>query len=206
MTITWLGHSCFRLESAGFRLLIDPYYGVAGYPELHTTAHAVYCSHEHYDHNYREGVTLLPAPENPFTVETLAVWHDPEQGALRGANTIHIFSAEGLRVAHLGDLGHPLSPEQRAQLGRCDAILCPVGGFYTLEPDLLKAELDALSPRCIVPMHYRHDPYGLPAVAPREVFLEQYPASQLRFLDSNRFSLTADTPSAVIVPLYQGLS
>ena len=24
MTITWLGHSCFLLESDGFRVLLDP--------------------------------------------------------------------------------------------------------------------------------------------------------------------------------------
>ena len=32
MYITWLGHSCFRLESAGYGLVIDPYRVVAGYP------------------------------------------------------------------------------------------------------------------------------------------------------------------------------
>ena len=25
MTITWLGHSCFLLESGGFRVLVDPF-------------------------------------------------------------------------------------------------------------------------------------------------------------------------------------
>ena len=29
MYITWLGHSCFRLESAGYGLVIDPYRVVA---------------------------------------------------------------------------------------------------------------------------------------------------------------------------------
>ena len=30
MYITWLGHSCFRLESEGYGLVIDPYRVVAG--------------------------------------------------------------------------------------------------------------------------------------------------------------------------------
>ena len=37
MYITWLGHSCFRLESAGYGLVIDPYRVVAGYPPLRPT-------------------------------------------------------------------------------------------------------------------------------------------------------------------------
>ena len=32
MYITWLGHSCFRLESVGYGLVIDPYRVVAGSP------------------------------------------------------------------------------------------------------------------------------------------------------------------------------
>ena len=52
MTITWLGHACFALESAGYRIVIDPYQGVAGLPDISTQANAVYCSHQHGDHAY----------------------------------------------------------------------------------------------------------------------------------------------------------
>lgn len=58
MYITWLGHSCFRLESAGYGLVIDPYRVVAGYPPLRVEANAVYISHHHFDHDCLEAVTL----------------------------------------------------------------------------------------------------------------------------------------------------
>lgn len=66
MYITWLGHSCFRLESAGYGLVIDPYRVVAGYPPLRVEANAVYISHHHFDHDCLEAVTLLPGGENPL--------------------------------------------------------------------------------------------------------------------------------------------
>ena len=94
MYITWLGHSCFRLESAGYGLVIDPYRDVAGYPPLRVEANAVYISHHHFDHDCLEAVTLLPGGENPFKVETFSTFHDNCQGALRGDNTVHIFRAE----------------------------------------------------------------------------------------------------------------
>ncbi|MFR6086946.1 MAG: MBL fold metallo-hydrolase [Oscillospiraceae bacterium] len=83
MYITWLGHSCFRLESAGYGLVIDPYRVVAGYPPLRVEANAVYISHHHFDHDCLEAVTLLPGGENPFTVETFSTFHDDCQGTLR---------------------------------------------------------------------------------------------------------------------------
>ena len=47
MKLTWLGHACFLLEEDGYRIVLDPYTGVAGYPPLHIQAHAVFCSHGH---------------------------------------------------------------------------------------------------------------------------------------------------------------
>lgn len=55
MNITWLGHACFLLEQDGYRVVTDPYTRVPGYPPLSVEANALYCSHEHFDHAYREG-------------------------------------------------------------------------------------------------------------------------------------------------------
>ena len=61
MKITWLGHACFMLEEDGYRIVLDPYTGVEGYPELDAEAHAVLCSHGHQDHNAAETVRLTGA-------------------------------------------------------------------------------------------------------------------------------------------------
>ena len=105
MYITWLGHSCFRLESAGYGLVIDPYRVVAGYPPLRVEANAVYISHHHFDHDCLEAVTLLPGGENPFTVETFSTFHDDCQGALRGDNTVLVTTS----LVHVAEAGKVLS-------------------------------------------------------------------------------------------------
>ena len=111
MNIIWLGHSCFVVESAGWRIVLDPYY-VETYPALHIEADEALCSHGHRDHAFLEAVTLSgrDKSESPFTVETVSTFHDDKKGSLRGENAIHILRAEGLKVGFyysLIDWHHP---------------------------------------------------------------------------------------------------
>ena len=123
MKLTWLGHACFVLEQDGYRIVTDPYTGVEGYPDLRVRAHEVFCSHHHFDHDAVDRVELLPGRESPFTVREVETCHDDQGGALRGPNTIRIFTAGGVSVAHLGDLGHQLTAEQLSAIGSVDAVL-----------------------------------------------------------------------------------
>ncbi|MDE7262077.1 MAG: MBL fold metallo-hydrolase, partial [Oscillospiraceae bacterium] len=180
MTITWLGHSCFILESEGFRVLLDPFAGVQGLPAVEAAADAVYCSHGHRDHAYTEKVRLTEGRANPFAVHEVSVFHDDEGGTKRGPNTIRKFTAGGVSVAHMGDLGHALSPEQLADLGHCDVLLIPVGGFFTIDAPTAKAVADAVGANVVVPMHYRNGPAGFDVLGTLEDFTGLYPAELVK--------------------------
>lgn len=180
MTITWLGHSCFMLEKDGFRVLLDPYRGVRGLPDIETEADAVYCSHDHFDHGYTEKVRLTSGNENPFTVTDVQTFHDDKGGTLRGKNIVRKFTAGGVSAAHLGDLGHVLSGEQLAELGHCDAILIPVGGFFTIDAAAAKQVADAVGAAVVVPMHYRNGAVGLDVLGTVDEFTKLYPAEQVK--------------------------
>ena len=201
MKLTWLGHACFLLEEQGYRIVIDPYEGVAGYPPLQVSAHAVFCSHGHFDHNAVNCVTLLPETESPFSVREVQTFHDDRNGALRGENIIRIFTAGGVSVAHLGDLGHQLTAAQLREIGSVDAALVPVGGVYTLDAAGAKSVCDALKPRCVLPMHYRHAPYGLAEVGGVEPFLALWPQAEVHRLSGPAIELTKAV-SGVLVPQF----
>lgn len=202
MRITWLGHACFLFEYNGYRLITDPYAGVEGYPDLRAAAHQVVCSHGHHDHSAAEQVTLLPARgPSPFSIREIAAFHDRQGGALRGPNTIRVFTAGGRSAVHLGDLGHPLSQEQLSAIGSADAVLVPVGGFYTIGAKEAKQVCDAIGAPCVIPMHYRHPPYGLPAVGGVEEFLALWP--DFRRLDGPSVLLDGSA-SGVLVPKFCG--
>ena len=79
MKISYYGHSCFVLESAGWRICLDPYpETMRGYAPLAIEADEVYCSHDHFDHHYVQAVRLSGrnAAESPFKVTALSSWHD----------------------------------------------------------------------------------------------------------------------------------
>ncbi|MBR2132964.1 MAG: MBL fold metallo-hydrolase [Oscillospiraceae bacterium] len=192
MTITWLGHACFVLESGGYRVVLDPFKGVPGCKDIATEADAVYCSHNHFDHCFTRWIQLTEGKESPFTVREIASFHDEQSGAQRGENTIRTLTAEGITVVHLGDLGHQLSEQQVAEIGACDVLLLPVGGTYTVDPVGAKMVADAIQPRVVCPMHYRRGEMGFEVLATAEDFAAQYPPERVHWLNTNHVSVTEE--------------
>ena len=190
------------LEQDDYKIVVDPYKDVPGYPPLSVKANGVYCSHAHTDHNATELVTRRKARKNPFTVRTVNTFHDENGGAERGENIVHIFSADGITVAHMGDLGHHLTLEQIQEIGPVTVLLVPVGGHYTIDAMGAKSACMALRPRCVIPMHYRHPPYGLPVVAELDPFLKLWPKTSIHRLHGNTLELTKDL-SGVYIPRFE---
>ena len=164
MQITWYGHSCFLLTSeSGYSILTDPCDPETGY-ELHDlVCNAVTISHEHHDHNCLAIVAGKPevfrtpgefrAGEIPVTAFTN--YHDNEKGAHRGENIVFLYEIDGLKVLHLGDLGHMLSYETIKTIGDVDVLLAPIGGVYTINAKAATELADRLNAKVLIPMHYK---------------------------------------------------
>ena len=205
MTITWLGHACFVLESNGYRVVIDPWRDVPGFGAMQTEAHAIFCSHEHYDHSAAETVTLLESAASPFSVTEIPSFHDEVRGAKRGENTIRIFEAEGLRIAHLGDLGHLPDDVQLAALRGVDVLLIPVGGVYTIGPREAMQLADAVGATVTVPMHYRRGNLGFDNIADVKEFLSLSENTQIIYIDGNAFCPRDYQQRTILLPTYRTL-
>lgn len=204
LQITWLGHSCYRLEADGYTLILDPFEpgSVPGVSPVSGNADMVLCSHDHYDHNYRQGFTLSDPPkESPFRVTLLSSFHDGEHGALRGKNTIHLLEYQGMRIAHLGDLGCELTQLQQQTLQNLDLLLLPVGGFYTIGPEEAAQVVTQLNPKVTIPMHYRQGEMGFDVLAAPDAFLSHFPRYQQ--LDTASFTLSKDTAPGIYLLTYQ---
>ncbi len=169
MKIEWFGHACFKINDS---LVIDPYKdgSVPGYAPLRLEADKVICSHEHADHSGRENVTLS-GNDCALETETVASWHDDQQGALRGPNNITIVRDGDEKLVHLGDLGHFPDETQLAAIKDADYLLIPVGGYYTIDGAMAAKICEAANPKHIIPMHYRNGERGYDVLSTLDAFL-----------------------------------
>ena len=165
MTITWYGHSCFRIEGKNISLIIDPFSKEIGLrPPRLAKDNIVLISHNHFDHNNTEGVQdgamVISGPgeyeKSGVQVEGISSYHDNQNGKERGLNTIYIIRTEGITLCHLGDLGQDeLSHEQSEAIGNIDILFIPVGGKYTIDAKTASEIVKEIDPKIIIPMHYK---------------------------------------------------
>ena len=191
--LTWLGQSCFLLETAaGTRILMDPIPKGIGYDVPQGfKADLVTVSHEHADHNNvafvtgnkprvirglttdKKGWTRVDEKLKDVSIRSVGVYHDGERGAARGLDTVFIFETGGVRIAHLGDLGHVLTGDQLAAIGAVDVLLVPVGGKFTIDGLMATRVIEQLRPRImVIPMHYKTDASTIKELEPLALFLD----------------------------------
>lgn len=76
------------------------------------------------------------------------------EGARANGNSIFIFEAGGLCIAHLGHLHQIPSPAQYAAIGRVDVVMVPVDGGYTMDAATMGDVIRRLRPQLVLPMHW----------------------------------------------------
>lgn len=182
LKIQWLGHASFIITlSDGKKIMTDPVDPKVGYPKPGLAADVVTVSHQHFDHNAVKTVVGKPnivqkeglSSIGDIKITGIPSFHDNSKGSQRGRNTIFVIEAEGLRVCHLGDLGHVLDADQVVQIGSVDILLVPVGGFYTIDASEAVKVVGQIKPKIIVPMHYKTRYIDFP-ISTAEPFLKNY--------------------------------
>lgn len=200
INLTWCGHACFSLSSDSGNIVFDPYEDsyLPGLKMPVLAADAVISSHRHGDH-YAPDAVALTGNEPHITLTQIPCFHDEVMGKKRGDNLISVVEVEGRRICHMGDIGHALSDEQYLLMGSIDVLLIPVGGFYTVDAKTAKSICEKISPRVIVPMHYKGDGKGLQNVADVSDFLSHFPKEDVCFLDSCTASVDELIKNKVVV-------
>jgi L-ascorbate metabolism protein UlaG (beta-lactamase superfamily) len=78
-----------------------------------------------------------------------------EPGHAARKNAIFVFRVDDIRIAHLGDLGHLLTPQQLQMLGKIDILLVPIaGGYYTVTASEAREVTKQVKPKIAIPMHF----------------------------------------------------
>ncbi len=174
MEIKWYGHAAFRLLPAdGPVVITDPYTpeGV-GYAPITDTCDLVLISSDDDDAHCRADlISGEPAVLNGLTIAQnggsaeaagltvtaieAAEWdHHPEH-EVPGQNGMYRFELDGIKCAHMGDVGNPLTDAQISFFEDVDILFALAGGYLTIElPDLMTM-IHRTRPKLVIPMHFR---------------------------------------------------
>lgn len=167
LLIRFVGHATFLIETpGGVRVATDynDYVRPQTLPNVITMnrAHST-----HYTNNPDPRITHVlrgwnpagGAAEHDVTIQDMRIRNVATnirgfQGTEQGGNSIFVFEASLLCVAHLGHLHHELTVEHLSQLGRVDIALVPVDGSFTLSKEQMLEVVRSIQPMVVVPMHF----------------------------------------------------
>jgi L-ascorbate metabolism protein UlaG (beta-lactamase superfamily) len=168
VTITFVGHSTYLLQTPGGVTIATDYAGWAG-PGV--VPRVVTMNKAHSSH-----YTLSPDP----AIEHVLPGWNPDGGPARhrlkvgdvyirnvptdirfyggmepDGNSIFIFEVAGLCIGHLGHLHHRLEDRHFAAIGRLDIVMVPVDGGLTLSHEGMTEITRRLQSSIVLPMHRR---------------------------------------------------
>lgn len=211
VTLRWHGQSFFEIITpAGTRIVTDPH-AIEAYGRKTVEADIVLLSHFHSDHTQvsvvsnaakakiiaglkevktengrREEFNPVDETIKDVKIRNVLTYHDAKGGLERGLNSVFILEMGGLRIVHLGDLGHTLNESQIKRIGEVDLLLIPVGGVYTINGLDAQTVVEQLKPkRVIIPMHYGTAVFDYVVELDKSGFLDDVPARSISRLDTN---------------------
>lgn len=167
MSIRFVGHATFLIETPGGVRVATDY---NDYVRPQTLPNVITMNRAHSTHYTNNPDPRIQHVLRGWGPDGGGVEHDVTIGDMRirnvstnirawggtesGGNSIFVFEAAQLCVAHLGHLHHELTIEHLRQLGRIDIALVPVDGSYTLSKEQMLEAVRSIQPMIVMPMHY----------------------------------------------------
>ena len=212
LVIRWHGQSFFEIiTSKGTRIVLDPH-AIEEFGKVKVEADLVLMSHLHDDHTQTHVITnikqakqynglkvvdkrqewnLMSDTFKDVKFYNIGVFHDSFFGMKRGRNAIWVMEVDGLRIAHLGDLGHQLNDAQLKKLGAIDVLMIPIGGIYTMNGlDAMKVVEQIKPKRYVIPMHYGIDNESPLLTIKSSHFLDDIDKSRIKRTDQEASTKT----------------
>lgn len=168
LTITFLGHASFLIETPGGARAITDYNGInvpVEPPDIATMNHA-HSTHYIDNPDPRIRYVLRGWRDDGKPANIDVTWRDLhvvnlptnirawQGGTEVYGNSIFLFESAGLCIAHLSHLHHLLTEQDLVLLGHIDVVMAPVDGVYTMSQQDIAAVLEQMHPRLVLPMHY----------------------------------------------------
>ena len=209
MKITWYGHAAFLIEGTTegkpVRIIHDPFSPASGYDAIDDHADILLMSQDDDRfHSHRESVTGDPTvivgrglaekgvTERGILFRAIQVWEDIPR--TKNPNGMFIYTLDGVSIAHMGDIGHPLNDAECAALDGVDVLLAITGGGHTIAIPALVDAIKRIRPKIVIPMHFQTGKVLLNIFDNTE-FYSYFASEDIEHIDSTSLEITpADLP------------
>lgn len=157
MKIINYGHACFKVIDDDVSVIFDPY-DTDSVPGMelpkNIKTNFLFTSHEHYDHNARNKVEVIPTNKKIDLIE-IPLPHDDCGGRKRGMSVARVIKFSDYSICHMGDIGDVNAVLHCPQLKNIDVVLCPINGFYTIGAKDALFLKEQMGWKLLIPMHYQ---------------------------------------------------
>jgi L-ascorbate metabolism protein UlaG (beta-lactamase superfamily) len=177
VTITYVGHSTYQIETPADVVIATDYNGVYTPPRLPTvvTMNRAHTTHytlspdpriKHVLHGWSDDggpakhsvtvgdVYIRNVPTDIRNFRTYGFGRgDLDLPMQKDGNSIFIFEVAGLCIGHLGHLHHKLDESHIAAIGRLDVLMVPIDDSVTMTIDGMAEIVKRLRASIVLPMH-----------------------------------------------------
>lgn len=207
MKITWYGHAAFLIEGTAegrpIRIIMDPFSPESGYDPIDEPADILLMSQDDDRfHSHAESVKGNPTTivgrglsaagrtERGIQFKAVQVWEDIPR--TKNVNGMFHFTLDGVRVAHMGDLGHPLNDEETGALAGVDVLLAITGNHHTIQIPALADAIGRIKPKLVIPMHWQTGKVLL-NIHDNAEFYAHYRPEQIEYSSSTSIDVTPES-------------
>ena len=211
MKIKWYGHAAFRIApDAGPSVITDPYTPEEiGYSPISDPADLVIISSDDDSAHCRADLIKgSPAVLNALNVARsgglasaaglevsaieVAEWDLHPDHDVPIANGMYRFTLDGIRFAHIADVGNALNEEQTLFFEDVDVLFALAGGHPTIQLPDLAGMIYRMKPKLVIPMHFRTLTYLPRNILWIESFLKFYRDEAVDFPCASEVELCRD--------------
>ena len=164
MEIKWIGNSSFLIKNClGKKILIDPMQIYPYIQKYDLKPDIITFSHSHNNEfinnyincNYKIINSATHFENIYFNIQGFKSSRDDFLGFKRGENIIYLLEIDGIRLCHLGSLGHILDNDLINKLTNLDFLFIPIGGHFCLDGHSAAKLALTLKPKYIIPMCFK---------------------------------------------------
>lgn len=165
MEITLINNSTFLIKtSLGKKILLDPLQIETHIKKYDINADIITFSHFHNNDilnkfsfsNCKIINSVCSFSNDYIKIDGFKTYRDNFSGFKRGENIIYLLEVDGLRICHLGSLGHILDESLIKKLYNLDFLFIPIGGNFYLDGLTASKLANKLEPKFIIPIYFKN--------------------------------------------------